>query len=139
MFSKDKALIIAVIVLTIVGGYDLVRAYMHTLNIWHVSATIAQMSQTPDTMWLMNYQGSLQLMSGLVYLLIVWKAREIAPYVLMINAVANLYHLFSASINGVMEMQTSAFNGQYFMYVYVAVTFLTGLNYLIAKKRSKSE
>lgn len=139
MFSKDKALIIAVIVLTIVGGYDLVRAYMHTLNIWHASATIAQMSQTPDTMWLMNYQGSLQLMSGLVYLLIVWKAREIAPYVLMINAVANLYHLFSASINGVMEMQTSAFNGQYFMYVYVAVTFLTGLNYLIAKKRSKSE
>lgn len=139
MFSKDKALIIAVIVLTIVGGYDLIRAYMHTLNIWHASATIAQMSQTPDTMWLMNYQGSLQLMSGLVYLLIVWKAREIAPYVLMINAVANLYHLFSASINGVMEMQTSAFNGQYFMYVYVAVTFLTGLNYLIAMTRSKSE
>lgn len=136
MFTKERALKIAVIVLAIVGGYDLIRAYMHTVNIWHASAEIAQMSQTPDTMWLMNYQGSMQLMSGLIYLLIVWKAKEIAPYVLMINAIANLYHLFSASLNGVLEMQTSAFNGQYFMYVYITIIFITGLNYLIAKKRN---
>lgn len=72
MFTKERALKIAVIVLAIVGGYDLIRAYMHTVNIWHASAEIAQMSQTPDTMWLMNYQGSMQLMSGLIYLLIVY-------------------------------------------------------------------
>lgn len=139
MFSKERALKIAVIILAIVGGYDLIRAYMHTLNIWYASGEIAQMSQTADTMWLMNYQGSLQLMSGLVYLLIVWKAKEIAPYVLMVNAFANLYHFVTVRINGVLEMQTSAWNGKYYMYVYCAVIFLTGLNYFIAKKRSKSK
>lgn len=139
MFTKEKALKIAVIVLALIGGFDLIRAYMHTLNIWHASGEIAKMSQTADTMWLMNYQGSLQLMSGLVYLLIVWKAKELAPYVLIVNAIANLYHLVTVRINGVLEMQTSAWNGQYFMYVYCAVIFIVGLNYLFVKKRKVLE
>jgi len=137
MFTKEKALKISVIVLGLIAIYDLIRAYMHTINIWHASESFAQMSQTADTMWLMNFQGSLQLMSGLVYLLIVWKAKELSPYVLIINAFANLYHLFSVSVNGVLEMQTSAWNGQYYMYVYVAIVFLTGLNYVIAEKRER--
>ena len=92
MFSKERALKISIIFLGLIAGFDLIRAYMHTLNIWHASGTIAQMEQTADTMWLMNYQGSLQLMSGLVYFLIIWKAKELAPYVLMINAIANIYN-----------------------------------------------
>lgn len=136
MFSKERALTLSAIVLALVGVYDLIRAYMHTLNIWYASEHFAQMSQTADTMWLMNYQGSLQLMSGLIYILIAWKARKLAPYVLMINAFANLYHLFSASINGVLEMQTSAWSGLYYMYVYCAVVVITGLNYFIARKRN---
>ena len=136
MFAKERALKISIIVLGLIAGFDLIRAYMHTLNIWHASGTIAQMSQTADTMWLMNYQGSLQLMSGLVYLLIIWKAKELAPYVLMVNAIANLYHLFSVSVNGVLEMQTSAWNGQFYMYVYVTVIFLVGLNCIIVNKRN---
>ena len=75
-------------------------------------------------------------MSGLVYLLIIWKAKELAPYVLMVNAIANLYHLFSVSVNGVLEMQTSAWNGQFYMYVYVTVIFLVGLNCIIVNKRN---
>ena len=137
MFTKEKALKISVAVLGLVAIYDLIRGYMHTLNIWYASEHIAHMSQTADTMWLMTYQGALQLMSGLVYLLIVWKAKELAPYILMINAFANLYHLFSVSVNGVLEMQTSAWNGQYYMYVYVSVLFLTGLSYVIAKQRER--
>ncbi len=137
MFTKDKALKISVTVLGLVAIYDLIRAYMHTLNIWYASEHIAQMSQTADTMWLMTYQGALQLMSGLVYLLIVWKAKELSPYVLIIIAIANLYFLFAVRVNGVLEMQTSEWNGQYYMYVYVAVVFLAGLNYFIAEKRER--
>lgn len=41
MFSKDKALKIAIITLSIIAGVDLIRAFMHTFNIWWASENIA--------------------------------------------------------------------------------------------------
>lgn len=139
MFKKEKALKIATIMLILVAIMDLFRGYMHTFNIWWASENIAHMSQTADTMFLMNTFGISNLLTGCIYLLIVFKAKKLAPYILTIIPATYAVGLISSNITGVAAMQVSEWNGQYMMYVYLAVTALIGINYFIAAAREKKQ
>ena len=137
MFKKETALKIAVITLGIIAGVDIIRGLMHTFFIMFASENIAHMTQTPDTLNLMNVFGIANLLSGVTYILIVKKAKELAPYMLMLIPITYVVGMISSNITGVAAMQTSAWNGQYMMFVYLAIAALVGINYFISSAREK--
>ena len=137
MFKRETALKVAVVTLVIVAIMDLFRGYMHTANIWYASENIAKMTQTADTMNLMNFFGISNLLTGCIYLLIILKAKELSPYVLVIIPVTYLIGIISSNLTGVAAMQVSEWNGKYMMYVYLAATALIGINYFISAARHK--
>lgn len=137
MFKKEKALKIATITLGLIAIMDIFRGYMHTFNIWHASENIAHMTQTADTLMLMNTFGISNFLTGFIYILIIVKAKEIAPYILTIIPISYLIGIISSNITGISQMQTSQWNGQYMMYIYLTISLLVGLNYFIACFREK--
>ena len=137
MFKKETALKIAVITLGVIAGVDIIRGLMHTFFIMFASENIAKMTQTPDTLNLMNVFGIANLLSGAIYILILKKAKELSPYILIIIPLIYFVGTLSARMTGVAAMQTSAWNGQYVMFIYLGVTALIGINYFIASAREK--
>lgn len=135
MFTEKKALRIATYALGLIAVTDIVRGYMHTFNIWWASDYFAQMSQTADTLMLMNTFGITNFLTGFIYILIILKARHLSPYILMILPVSYLLGILSARMTGVMQLQTSAWNGQYMMIIYLLSSLIVGSNYFIASGR----
>lgn len=135
MFKKETALKIAVITLGVIACVDIIRGLMHTFFIMYASENIAQMTQTPDTLNLMNTFGIANLLSGVTYILIVKKAKELSPYMLLIIPLVYLVGIISANMTGVAAMQVSAWNGQYMLFVYWAVCILVGANYFVSARR----
>lgn len=140
MFTKEKALKIAVITLFVVAGVDIIRGYMHTFNIWWASENIAQMTQTADTMHLMITFGISNFLTGFIYILIGVKAKDIAPYVLILIPISYLLGIISGHTTGVSEMASStAWNGMYMLYVYWTVITLISVNFFVADYKEKNK
>ncbi len=139
MFKKQTALKIAVITLGVIACVDIIRGLMHTFFIMYASENIAQMTQTPDTLNLMNTFGIANLLSGVTYILIVKKAKELSPYMLLIIPLTYFVGIISLNVTGVAAMQTSAWNGQYMLYVYWTVCTVVGVNYFISASRHKKQ
>lgn len=139
MFTKEKALKISIVTLAIIACLDLLRGYMHTFNIWWASENVAHMTQTADTMQLMNSFGITNLLTGFIFILILIKAKELSPYVLIIIPFSYLLGIISFNITGVAAMMTTAteWNGKYFMFVYLTVITLIGINYFVSVIREK--
>jgi len=137
MFKKEKAMKIAVITLGIIAGVDIIRGLMHTFFIMYASENIAQMTQTPDTLNLMNSFGIANLLSGVTYILIVKKAKDLSPYMLIIIPLTYFIGIISARVTGIAAMQTSAWNGLNMLYVYWTVCIIVGLNYFVSAMRDK--
>ncbi len=136
MFSKDKALKVAIITLSIIAGVDLIRGFMHTFNIWWASENIAHMSQTADTMFLMNTFGVSNWLTGFIYILVIKKAKNIVPHILMLVPAAYILGIISNHMTGVAAMQSATeWNGQYMMYAYLFIIGVVGLNYFISSYR----
>ncbi len=102
MFTEKKAMRIATAVLGLIAVMDIVRGYMHTFNIWWASDFFAQMSQTADTLMLMNTFGITNFLTGFIYILIILKARNLSPYILMIIPISYLMGIISARMTGVL-------------------------------------
>lgn len=139
MFKKKTALQIAVVTLGIIAGMDIIRGLMHTFFIMYASENIAQMTQTPDTLNLMNTFGIANFLSGITYILILWKAKALSPYMLTIIPPVYFIGIISARVTGVAAMQTAAWNGQYMLYVYWAVCLIVGINYFISSARERRQ
>ena len=139
MFKKEKAFKIAVVTLGIVAGVDLLRGLMHTFLIMWASENIAHMTQTADTLFLMNTFGVSNLLTGFIFVLILRKAKVLAPYILVLVPVIYLVGVISSNLTGIAAMQTSEWNGQYLMYVYLGVSFISGSNYFISALRDKNK
>ena len=137
MFKKQTALKIAVITLGVIACVDIIRGLMHTFFIMYASENIAQMTQTPDTLNLMNTFGIANLLSGVTYILILKKAKELSPYMLLIIPLAYFVGIISLNVTGVAAMQTSAWNGQYMLYVYWTVCIVAGINYFVSALRDE--
>ena len=139
MFKKEKAFKLTVITLGIIAGIDLLRGVMHTFLIMWASKNIAHMTQTADTLFLMNTFGVSNLLTGFIFILILWKAKVLAPYILVLVPFIYLVGVISSSLTGIAAMQTSEWNGQYLMYVYLGVSFISGSNYFISVLRDKNK
>lgn len=140
LFTKEKALKIAVITLFIVAGADIVRGFMHTFNVWWASENIAEMTQTADTMQLMITFGISNYLTGFIYILIGLKAKDIAPYVLILIPISYLLGIISGETTGVNAMGgETAWNGMYMLYVYWTVITLIAVNYFASYYKEKKE
>ena len=139
MFSKETSLKIARVTLFLLAIMDLFRGFMHTFNIWHASGNIAKMSQTADTLQLMNTFGITNFLTAFIFIIVVIKAKDIAPYILAAIPTAYIIGIISSNITGVQAMQTSAWRGKYMMFVYLGITILVSLNYFISTLRAKKK
>jgi len=135
MFKKELAIKINAIVLFCLGLLDLIRGFMHTFNINWASANIAKIDPHPDALMLMGSFGISNFLTGFIYLYIVWKVKEKASIILFLIPAAYFIGVVGMKLSGI-YMQ-SEFNGQYMMYVYMAICVLSSLYYAISVKKSK--
>ena len=132
MLNKSLSLKINTIVLTVIAIVDIIRGYMHTFNINYASANIAKIDPHPDAMYLLGVFGMSNFLTAFIYLIIVWKAKHITPYILLIIPLGYLVGIIGLKIQDV-QMQ-SDFNGQYMMFGYFTICLLTSLLYFTSKK-----
>ena len=132
MISKSLALKINTIVLGVIALIDIIRGDMHTFNINYASANIAKIDPHPDALYLLGVFGMSNFLTAFIYLIVVWKAKHIAPYILLLLPFAYLVGIIGLKTQDV-QMQ-SEFNGQYIMFGYFTICLLTSLLYFTSKK-----
>lgn len=132
MLSKSLSLKINTIVLIVIAIVDIIRGCMHTFNINYAAANIAKIDPHPDALYLLGVFGMSNFLTAFIYLIIVWKAKHIAPFILLIIPLGYLVGIIGLKTQGV-HMQ-SDFNGQYMMFGYFAICLLTSLTYFTSKK-----
>ena len=133
MLNKSLSLKINTIILGVIALFDIIRGYMHTFNINYASANIAKIDPHPDAMYLLGVFGMSNFLTAFIYLIIIWKAKHITPYILLIIPFAYLVGIIGLKTEDV-QMQ-SEFNGQYMMFGYFTICFLTSLIYFTSKKQ----
>lgn len=136
MINSSRPVAVARTVLLVLGVVDLVRGIMHTFVLGWAAANIARIDPHPDALMLLGVFGNSNLLTGALYLLVAFKAREIAGYVLGIIPAAYLIGIAGIRLNGV-SMQ-SDFNGKYMMLVYFLVCIVTFVYFIAARRREGS-
>lgn len=125
-------------VLFILGIVDLIRGVMHTFLLTWSAANIAQfdLTTTPeDQIFMLGVFGISNLLTGVIYLIISTRARELSPYILIVIPLIYLIGLigiWSCKIHA-----NSAFDGQYMMYCYFTVCIITFIVFSVQKYRLK--
>ncbi len=126
-------------ILLLLGCVDLLRGFMHTFVLTWSATNFAQLDLTTassDQLFLLGIFGISNWLTGMLYILISRKARELSPYVLIIIPAAYLIGLFGIGMGGVHGQ--AAYDGKYFMLGYFAVCIITFLFFLL-RKRSKTK
>lgn len=123
------------LVLFLIGGYDVLRGFMHTFLLTWSAANFAKfdLATTPqDQVFMLGVFGISNFLTGFIYLLISRKARELSPYVLIIiplTYILGLVGIWSGNVHG-----QAAFDGKYFMLVYFAICIVTFIVFQFQKK-----
>jgi len=136
MFTKDKALRISIIYLWMIAILDLVRGFLHTFNINWANATFAQMEPNPDSLMMLGAFGISNILTGLLYILILRKAKHLAPYVLAIIPFSYIAGNVGLKLQNVQA--DSAFYGKYMMLVYLGLCILFAAYYWISEFMDKN-
>lgn len=137
MLSEKTALKISSIVLFAAGLMDIKRGIAHTFGVRYSAEVLAGIEPISDSLVLMSAFGMSNFLTGFIFLLIVWKARHLAPYVLLLIPVS--YFIGGIGMN-LQEVQLeSRFVGQYIMRVYLLICTLTGLLYFLAKRKPATD
>jgi hypothetical protein len=113
-------------ILLILGFIDIFRGFLHTFEINWAAVTFAKLDLSfaaNDQLFLLGIFGISNILTGLLYILISRKAKEITPYVLLIIPLSYLIGLIGLRLSGITP--ASAFEGKYFMYVYFATCIIT--------------
>ncbi|MBL7005653.1 MAG: hypothetical protein ISR78_01080 [Spirochaetia bacterium] len=135
MFKKELAIKVNAVILFCLGLLDLIRGFMHTFAINWASANIAKIDPHPDALILMGSFGISNFLTGFIYLYIVWKVKEKASFILFLIPVSYVMGVAGMKLSGI-SMQ-SEFNGQYMMFIYLAICVLSSLYYAISMKMTK--
>ncbi len=109
---------------------------MHTFVLTWAAENIAQIAPHPDALMLLGVFGNSNLLTGALFLLVAFKAREIAGYILGIIPVAYFVGIVGIRLNGV-SMQ-SEFTGKYMMLVYFVVCIVTFVYFVVAKRQKSA-
>ena len=119
------------IVLLLAGIIDIRRGFAHTFQARYSAEHLAGIEPISDSLVLMSAFGMSNFLTGFIYFLVLWKARELTPYILLIIPVS--YAIGSMGMKFQDIQLESAFVGQYMMSVYLSVCLLTGLVFFIQK------
>lgn len=122
------------VVLIIIGLLDLLRGVMHTFLLTWSALNIAQFdpaTATRDQFFLLGVFGISNFLTGLLYLLISRKARQLAPHILILIPLAYLLGLAGIFSGGVHPQ--AAFEGKYFMLVYFGICIVTFMIFQVQK------
>ena len=119
--------------LLVLGCVDLFRGFMHTVMLEYAAANIAGVSGG-DALFLLRTFGLSNYLTGALFILIALKAKELAPYVLVLIPVSYAFGLLVSPP----VAQAAQFNGKYMMVVYLAVCLVVGVWGMIdSKKRTR--
>lgn len=121
-------------VLFFIAVLDVTRGFMHTFLLTWSATNIAKLNMATgsgDQVFLLGVFGISNFLTGFLYLLINRKARELSPYMLIIIPIAYLLGIVGIKISKV-HMQ-SAFEGKYFMMVYLGICIITFIVFLIQR------
>jgi len=135
MFTKEKMLRINIIYLWCLTILDLIRGFLHTFNINWANSTFAQMESNPDGLMMLGAFGISNILTGLLYLLILKKDKTLAPYVLAIISVAYVLGAIGLKLQGVQG--DSSFYGRYMMLVYLGGSIILSVMYFGAVYKQK--
>lgn len=128
--NKQLALKISSIALLLVGVMDIIRGVLHTFQIKYALLNGAKIEPVTESLVLMGAFGISNFLTGFLYLLIVWRAKKIVPYVLLIIP-------FSYYLGGIglrfsnVVLPADKFRGQYIMYYYLSMCLLVALFYFV--------
>lgn len=136
MFTKEKMLRINIIYLWVLAILDLIRGFLHTFNINWANATFAQMESNPDGLMMLGAFGISNILTGLLYLLILKKDKTLAPYILAIISIAYVFGAVGLKLQGVQG--DSSFYGRYMMLVYLGGSIILSVMYFgVALRQNK--
>jgi hypothetical protein len=135
MFTKERMLRINIIYLWGLAILDLVRGFLHTFNINWANATFAQMESNPDGLMMLGAFGISNILTGLLFILILKKDKTLAPYVLAIISIAYVSGAIGLKLQGIQG--DSSFYGKYMMFVYLGASIVLSLLYFGVVYRQK--
>ena len=107
--------------LFILGLVDILRGFLHTFAINWAVATFAKLdlsSARQDQLTLLGAFGISNFLTGMLYILISKKAKQLSPYVLGVIPLAYTAGFIGLKLSGVVGQ--AAFYGKYFMLAYLA-------------------
>ncbi|NAS13039.1 hypothetical protein [Poritiphilus flavus] len=130
MFSKENILKLNVFVLFMAAIMDLIRGIMHTYGVKYAAVNLAGIEPIPDSLVLMGSFGISNFLTAFIYFLVIWKARELAPYVLIFIPISYVIGAlgFTQFQNVPLEAE---FLGQYLMKPYLIICAITALTYFL--------
>ena len=124
------------IVLLVIGLVDLLRGFLHTYQVNWAAETFAKLDLSvvrSDQLTLLGAFGISNILTGLIYILISRKAKDLSPYVLGIIPIAYFFGFIGLKFSGINS--TASFYGKYFMLVYLSVCVVTCIIFFYRKKR----
>lgn len=125
------------IVLLLAGIIDLLRGFTHTFRSRHAAANLAKIEMSSDSLVLMSAFGISNFLTGMLYILVVWKVKKLAPYILAIIPLSYLIGAIGMRYSNV--VMESEFKGQYMMHVYLSVCLITAILYFLASVLKRNE
>jgi len=124
------------IVLFVIGLVDLLRGFLHTYEVNWAAETFAKLDLSVahfDQLTLLGAFGISNILTGLIYILISRKAKDLSPYVLGIIPIAYVIGFIGLKVSGINS--TASFYGKYFMLVYLSVCAATCIIFFYRKKQ----
>jgi uncharacterized membrane protein len=132
MIKKETAAKICTIILIMAGLTDLIRGFAHTFNVRYSAQHLAGIEPISDSLVLMSAFGMSNFLTAFIYFLIVWKARPLAPFILILIPLS--YFIGGLGMKFQNVQLESQFQGQYMMSFYLGICFISGLLFFLSKK-----
>jgi hypothetical protein len=131
ILKKKTAQRISNVVLLLAGVMDIRRGVAHTFNVRYSAEHLAGIEPISDSLVLMGAFGISNFLSGFIYFLVIWKAKHLAPYILLLIPIC--YFIGGLGMKYQDVQVESAFVGRYMMAVYLSICLITSLAYLLIK------
>lgn len=133
MIKQEIAQKISVVVLFLAAVVDIKRGIGHTFQVRYAAEHLAGIEPISDSLVLMSAFGMSNFLSAFVFLLILWKAPKLAPYVLLIIPIS--YFIGGMGMKYQAVQLESRFVGRYIMSVYLSICAITVLLYFTSRKK----
>lgn len=138
MWNRDLVLKINVVVLFLAGTMDLLRGFMHTYQVKYAAVNLAGIEPISDSLVLLGAFGISNFLTGFIYFLIIWKAKKLVPYVLLLIPLSYAIGGIGFQVVSNVQME-SAFQGQYMMSKYLSICLISGLLYFLSREKKTKE